>query len=74
MRIDRSDSAEEPEDAHVARNGRSAPDGPDAAGKDGGAAVSGDGPSHSPSASSDTALLTERFEAHYAKVDAVYRQ
>ena len=75
MRIDRSDSADGPEDAaRVARSGRLVPDAPDAAGKDGGAAVSGDGPSHSPSASSDTALRTERFAAHCAKVHAVYRQ
>jgi hypothetical protein len=74
VRIDRSDSADGPEDARVARSGRSTPDAPDAAGKDGGTAVSGDGPSHSPSASSDTSLLTERFAAHCAKVDAAYRQ
>jgi hypothetical protein len=74
VRIDRSDSADGPEDAHVARSARSAPDDPDAVGKDGGTAVSGDGPSHSPSASSDTTLRTERFAAHRAKVDAVYRQ
>ncbi|MGD0705399.1 MAG: hypothetical protein ABSA02_36620 [Trebonia sp.] len=74
MRIDRSDSADGSEDARVARSGRSAPDDPDAAGKDAGTAVSGDGPSHPPSASSGTALLTERFADHWAKVNAVYRQ
>jgi hypothetical protein len=74
VRIDRSDSSDGPEDARVARSGRSAPDDPDAAGKHGGTAVSGDGPSHSPSASSDTTLRTERFAAHCAKIEAVYRQ
>jgi hypothetical protein len=74
VRIDRSDSADGPEDARVARSARWAPDKPDTAGKDGGTAVSGDGPSHSPSTSSDTAVRTEWFVAHHAKVDAVYRQ
>jgi hypothetical protein len=74
VRIDRSDSADGPEDARVARSGRPAPDNPDAAGKDGGTAVSGDGLSHSPSVNSDTTLLTERFAAHCAKVNAAYRQ
>jgi hypothetical protein len=74
VRIDRTDSADGPEDARVARSGRSAPDAPDAACKDGGTSVSGDGPFHSPSASSDTTLQAERFAAHCAKVDAVYRQ
>ena len=74
VRIDRSDSADEPEDARAARSAQSARDHPDAAGKDGSTAVSGDGPSHSPSASSDTTLRTERFAAHCAKVAAVYRQ
>jgi hypothetical protein len=74
VRIDRSDSADGPEDARVAGSARSAHDYPDAADKDGGTAVSGDGPSHSPSANSDTTLRTERFAAHCAKVDAVYRQ
>jgi hypothetical protein len=74
VRIDRSDSADGPEDTRVARNARSTPDAPDVAGKDAGTAVSGDGTSHSPYASSDTTLLTERFAVHCAKVDAVYRQ
>ena len=34
MRIDRSDLADEPGNAHMARPARSAPDDPDAAGKD----------------------------------------
>jgi hypothetical protein len=74
VRIDRSDSADGPEDARVAGRARSAPDDPDAAGKDAGRAVSDDGPSHTPSASSDTALRTGRFAAHCAKVNAVYGQ
>jgi hypothetical protein len=74
VRIDRSDAADGPEDARVVRSGRSAPDDTDVAGKDGGTAVSGDGPPHSPSASSDTVQRTERYAVHRAKVDAVYRQ
>lgn len=76
VRIDRPDSADGPEDARAARRARQAPDEPDATGKgkDGGTTVSGDGPSHSSPASSDAALRTERFEAHRAKADAVYRQ
>lgn len=73
MRIDRSDPSGGPGDAPVAR-ARSAPDEPDAASKDSGAAVSGDGPPDSSPASPDTALRTERTEAYRSKVDAVYRQ
>ena len=73
MWIDRSASADGPED-HVTRSARSVPDDSDAAGKDSGAAVSGDGPPHSSPASSDTALRTERFAAHLAKIEAIYHQ
>jgi hypothetical protein len=74
VRIDRSDSADEPEDARVARRARPAPDNPDATGKDGVTAVNGDGPTHSLSASSDTALRMEWFATHRAKIDAAYQQ
>ena len=74
MWIDRSDSADGPEDDHVARSARSVPDDPDGAGKDSGTAVSGDGPPHSSPASSDTALQTQRFAAHLAKIEAIYHQ
>lgn len=74
MRIDRSDPADGPGDAHMARRARSAPDDPDAAGKDRGTAVSGDGPPDSSPARPDSALRTERTAAYRAVVDAVYRQ
>ena len=74
MRIDGADSADNPEDAHVARSARSTPDDPDVTGKDKSAAGSGGDLGHSFSASSDTALRTERFAAHCAKVDADYRR
>jgi hypothetical protein len=72
--IDRSDSADGPEDDHVVRSAQSVADDPDAAGKDSGTAVSGDGPPHSSPASSDTALRTQRFAAHLAKIEAIYHQ
>jgi hypothetical protein len=53
---------------------RSAPDDPDAAGKDSGKAVSGDDPSDSSPARPDSALRAERTAAYRANVDAVYRQ
>jgi hypothetical protein len=74
VRIDRSDPADEPGDAHIARRARSAPDDPDSAGKDRGTAVSGDGPPDSSLARPDSALRTERTAAYRAVVDAVYRQ
>lgn len=75
MRIDRSDLADEPDDAHMARRARSAPDDPDAAGKDQGKAVRGDdGPPESSPAPLDSALGTERAAAYRAAVDAAYRQ
>jgi hypothetical protein len=74
VRIDRSDPADEPGDAHIAGRARSAPDDPGAAGKDRGTAVSGDGPPDSSPARPDSALRTERTAAYRAVVDAVYRQ
>jgi hypothetical protein len=74
MRIDRSDSADEPEDPYEARSARSTPDDLDATGKDRGTAASGDGSPHSSPASSDTAMRTDRFTVHCDKVNAAYRQ
>jgi hypothetical protein len=53
---------------------RSAPDDPDAAGKDQDKAVGGDGPPDSSRASLDSALRIERTAAYRAAVDAAYRQ
>jgi hypothetical protein len=74
VRIDRSNPSDGPGDAPAARRARSTLDKPDAASKDGGTAVSGDGPTDSSPASADTALQTEETAAYRAKVDAVYRQ
>ena len=71
MRIDGSD---QPEDAHVARRAQSAPDDPNAAGKDQGKAVGGDGPHDSFPAPIDSALRIERAVAYRAAVDVAYRQ
>jgi hypothetical protein len=58
----------------MARRVRSAPDDPDAAGRDQGKAVGGDGP-HDPSrACLDSALRIDRTEAYRAALDAAYRQ
>ena len=74
MRIDRSDPADWPGDAQMARSARPASDNPGVAGKDSGTAVSGDGPLDSVPARSDPALRIERAVAYRDKVDAVYRQ
>jgi hypothetical protein len=74
MRIDRSDSADGPDDAQVVRSARSTPDDPGASGKDRGMAASGDCSPRSSPASSDTALRAEQFAAHCDKVNAAYRQ
>lgn len=71
MRIDRSD---QPDDTHMARHVRLAPDDPNAAGKDQGKAVGSDGPHGSFPASIDSALRIERAVAYRAAVDAAYRQ
>jgi hypothetical protein len=73
VRIDWSDPSDGPGDAPVARRARSTPDEPDAATKDRGTAVSGDGLPDSSSVPG-AALRTERTVAYRAKVDAVYRQ
>ncbi|HWG63785.1 MAG TPA: hypothetical protein VG253_19015, partial [Streptosporangiaceae bacterium] len=67
MRIDRSGPADEPDGPRMGRRARSAPDDPDAAGKDRGNADRSDGPL-------DSALRTERASAYRAAVDAAYRQ
>jgi hypothetical protein len=74
VRIDRSDLADGSGDAQMARRARSASDDADAAGKDKGKAVSGDGPPDSAPARPDSAQRTERTAAYRANVDAVYRQ
>ena len=75
MRIDRANLADEPGDAHVGRRAQSAPDDPDAAGKDQGrAAVRSDGLPDSSPASRNSALRIERTAAYRAAVDAAYRQ
>jgi hypothetical protein len=58
----------------MARRARSAPDDPDAAGKDQDKAVGGDGSPDSPSVSLDSALRIERTAAYRAAVDTAYRQ
>jgi hypothetical protein len=58
----------------VARDVRSAPDDPDAAGKDQGKAVGGDDPPDSSRAFLDSALRIERTATYRAAVDAAYRQ
>ena len=73
MGIDRSDPADGPGDAYIARRARSAPDNPDAIGKDRGT-VSGDPLPDSSSARSNSPLRSERTTASRAHVDAVYRQ
>lgn len=74
MRIDRSDQADGPGDADMARPARSAPGDLNAAGADRGKAIGGDGPPGSSSAHPDSALRTEQTAAYHALVDAVYRQ
>jgi hypothetical protein len=74
VRVDRSDLAEGPGSAHVARRVWLAPDDPDAAGNDQGKAVGGDGPPDSSPASLDSPLRIERAAAYRAAADAVYRQ
>lgn len=71
MRIDRAD---EPGDAHAARNVRLAPDDPNAVGKDRGEAVDGDALPDSSPVILGPALRAERAAAYRATVDAAYRQ
>jgi hypothetical protein len=74
VRIDRSDQADEPGDAHVARHGRLARDNPNTASSVRIGAISGDSSANSPRAESDSGLRAERNAAQRAAVDAVYRQ
>ena len=74
MRIDRSDPADGPGDAHVARRAQPAPDDPDATGKDSGKAVGDYGPPDSSRAHQASALRVERTLAHRAVVNAEYWQ
>lgn len=74
MRLDRSELADQPDNAHMARRAGSAPDDPDAAGKTRGKEASGGSAPDSSSAISDSALRTERNAAYHANVNAVYRQ
>jgi hypothetical protein len=53
---------------------RSAPDDPDAAGKDSGNVVGSDGPRNSSPGALDSALRMERAGSYLAAVDASYRQ
>jgi hypothetical protein len=74
VRIDRANLADESCDAHMGRRAQSAPDDPDAAGKDQGNAVRSDGLPDSSTASLNSALRIERAAAYRAAVDAAYRQ
>lgn len=74
MRIDRSDPLDGPDDAHVARRAHFALDDPDAAEKNNGKTLRGDGPPGSSPAHSDSAFREERSAAYRAQVHIVYRQ
>jgi hypothetical protein len=75
VRIDRSDLADKPDDAHMApRRTRPTPGDLDAAAKDRGSAGGCEGSPDSPAAPPDSALRTERAAAYRAAVDAAYRQ
>jgi hypothetical protein len=74
VRIDRSDPADGPGDAHVARRAQPAPDDPDSTGKENGKAVGDYGPPDSSPAHQASAFRVERTLAHRAVVDAEYRQ
>jgi hypothetical protein len=73
VRIDRSDLADESDNAQMALSTRLAADDPDATSKDQGKAVGGDGPPDSSPAPLDSALYIERAVAYRAAVDAAYR-
>jgi hypothetical protein len=75
VRIDRSDLADKPDDAHMAsRRARSTPDDLDAAARDQNNAGASHGPSGSSAAPPNSALGIERAAAYRAAVDAAYRQ
>jgi hypothetical protein len=73
VRIDRSDLADKPDDAHMAsRRARWTPDDLDAAARDQGNAGASCGRSDSSAAPPDSALGIERAAAYRAAVDAAY--
>ena len=75
MRIDHSDLADKPADAHMAlRRTRSTPGDLAAAAKDQGNAGASGGPPDSSAVPPDSALRTERAAAYCAAVDAAHRQ
>ena len=75
MRIDRSDLADKPDDAHMAsRRTRSTPADLDAAAMEQGSAGASDGPPDSSAAPPDSTLRIERAAAYRAAVDAAYRR
>jgi hypothetical protein len=75
VRIDRSDLADQPDDAHMPpRRTRSTPDDLDAAAKDQGNAGASDGPPDSSAVPPVSALRIDRAAAYRAAVDAAYRQ
>jgi hypothetical protein len=74
VRIDRSDLADKPDDAHMGRRARSNADDPDAVGKDQGNAGASDGPLDSSTAPRDSALRIDRAAAYRAAVDAACQQ
>jgi hypothetical protein len=59
VRIDRSDPADGPGDAHIARRAQPAPDDPDGTGKDSGKAVGDYGPPDSSPAHQASALQVD---------------
>jgi hypothetical protein len=70
----RIDHADEPDEAHTARNVQLSPDDPTAIAKDRGEAVGGHALPDSPRVILDPALRAERAAAYRAIVDATYRQ
>jgi len=74
MRIDRSDLADGPGEAHMDRSARSAHGDTNVAGRESGKEISGDGAPGPSAAHSEAALRTERSVAYRADVDAAYLQ
>lgn len=74
MRIDRPDSADEPDGARMDRRAEPAPDNPDSTDKGRGEAAGSDSPRDSSLGPPDSALRAERATAYRAAVDAAYRQ
>lgn len=74
MRIDRSDLADEPGEAHMACRARPTPDDPAATGRNQSNAGGSDSPPGSSAVHPDSALRIERAEAYRNAVDAAYRQ